>query len=83
MTSSPKKQKSTWPQPGSDLKGLSMTGLPSQQTFLETMAYSTGNTSGSFERDVGALRGFSSERQESSLGNESGEKTKEEGVDNT
>ena len=41
------------------------------------------NTSGSFERDVGALRGFSSERQESSLGNESGEKTKEEGVDNT
>ena len=53
------------------------------ETFLETMAYSTGNTSGSFERDVGALRGFSSQRRESSLGSESGEKTKEGGVDNT
>ena len=51
------------------------------ETFLETTAYSTGNTSVSFECDVGALRGFSSERQESSLGSESGEKTKEEGVD--
>ena len=50
--------------------------------FLET-AYSTGNTSGSFEPDVGTLRRFSSERQASSLGNESGEKTKEEDVDNT
>ena len=60
-----------------------MTYLPWQQTFLEMMAYSTGNTSGSFEHDVGALRGISSERQESSLGNESGEKTKEEGVDYT
>ena len=47
------------------------------------MAYSTGNTSGAFVCDVGALRGFSSERRDSSLGSESGEKTKEEGVDNT
>ena len=51
--------------------------------LLYTKKQKQKNTSGSFERDVGALRGFSSERQESSLGNESGEKTKEEGVDNT
>ena len=34
VTSSPKKQKSTWPRLGSDLKGLSMTGLPSQHMRL-------------------------------------------------
>ena len=53
------------------------------EMFLETMAYSAGDTSGSFERDMGVLRGFSSERRKSSLGSKSGEKTKEEGVDKT
>ena len=45
-------------------------------------ACSTGKVSGCFERDVGTLHRFSSERQESSFGNESGEKTREEDIDN-
>ena len=80
VTTVPKIGKSTWPQLETRLKGLSVS-VKCDMMFLKTIVCSSGPSSSSFECDMGDLCQWSVERQESSPGDESGEKIKAKGQD--